>query len=56
MTQLAREFEDHPEVRFGVTTLCIGIGMGGTVIWENPHHRDYGTQFKADDREDRRAA
>jgi acetyl-CoA acyltransferase len=56
MTQLAREFEDHPEVRFGVTTLCIGIGMGGTVIWENPHHRDYGTQFKADDKEDRRAA
>ena len=56
MTQLARQFEDHPEVRFGVTTLCIGIGMGGTVIWENPHHRDYGTQFKASDKEDRRAA
>ena len=37
MTQLARHFEKHPEVRYGITTMCIGIGMGGTVIWENPH-------------------
>ena len=37
MTQLARAFEEHPEVRYGLTTMCIGIGMGGTVIWENPH-------------------
>jgi acetyl-CoA acyltransferase len=36
MTQLARHFEEHPEVRYGITTMCIGIGMGGTVIWENP--------------------
>jgi len=41
MTQLARHFEDHPEVRYGLTTMCIGIGMGGTVIWENPNHADY---------------
>ena len=37
MAQLARQFEEHPEVRYGLTTMCIGIGMGGTVIWENPH-------------------
>jgi acetyl-CoA acyltransferase len=37
MLQLAREFEDHPDVRYGLTTLCVGIGMGGSVIWENPH-------------------
>ena len=36
MTQLARQFEEHPEVRYGTTAMCIGIGMGGTVIWENP--------------------
>jgi acetyl-CoA acyltransferase len=36
MTQLARHFAEHPEVRYGVTAMCIGIGMGGTVIWENP--------------------
>jgi len=37
MTQLARQFEAHPEVRYGLTSMCIGLGMGGTVIWENPH-------------------
>jgi acetyl-CoA acyltransferase len=35
MIQLARQFEQHPEVRYGMTTMCIGLGMGGTVIWEN---------------------
>jgi acetyl-CoA acyltransferase len=38
MTQLARQFEMRPNVRFGITTLCIGLGMGGTIVWENPHH------------------
>ena len=37
MLNLARTFEEHPEVRYGITTMCIGLGMGGTVIWENPH-------------------
>jgi acetyl-CoA acyltransferase len=37
MTQLARQFEEQPQVRYGITTMCIGFGMGGTVIWENPH-------------------
>jgi len=34
---LARGFEEHPEVQYGITTMCIGLGMGGTIIWENPH-------------------
>jgi acetyl-CoA acyltransferase len=37
MIQLARQFEEHPEVRYGVTAMCIGLGQGGTVIWENPN-------------------
>jgi acetyl-CoA acyltransferase len=37
MLNLARTFEEKPDVRYGITTLCIGLGMGGTVIWENPH-------------------
>lgn len=37
MIQLAHQFERHPEVRYGMTTMCIGLGQGGTVIWENPH-------------------
>ncbi len=41
MTQLARHFIAHPEVRYGITTMCVGLGMGGTVIWENPHHVKY---------------
>jgi len=47
MTQLARQFEDHPEVRYGITTMCIGLGQGGTVIWENPNHADYGKEATA---------
>jgi acetyl-CoA acyltransferase len=46
MTQLARQFEDNPQVRFGLTAMCIGIGMGGAVIWENPHHSDFGKELE----------
>jgi acetyl-CoA acyltransferase len=35
MTQLARRFEADPSIRYGITAMCVGIGMGGTVIWEN---------------------
>jgi acetyl-CoA acyltransferase len=41
MNQLARQFEERPQVRYGLTAMCIGIGMGGAVVWENPHHPDY---------------
>ncbi|MFB7473662.1 thiolase family protein [Kitasatospora sp. NPDC056184] len=37
MNQLARRFEQRPDVRYGLTTMCIGFGMGGTIVWENPH-------------------
>ena len=37
MNQLASQFADHPEVRYGLTAMCVGLGQGGTVIWENPH-------------------
>jgi len=36
---LANGFEEHPEVRYGITTMCIGLGMGGTIIWENPNYK-----------------
>ncbi|MGV8969540.1 MAG: thiolase family protein [Microbacteriaceae bacterium] len=38
MIQLARQFEEHPEVQFGLTAMCVGLGQGGSVIWENPHY------------------
>ena len=37
MNQLARQFAEDPSVHYGMTTMCVGLGMGGTVIWENPH-------------------
>ncbi|MFC8303734.1 thiolase family protein [Specibacter sp. NPDC057265] len=43
MNQLARQFEEDPSVRYGMTTMCIGLGMGATVIWENPHWAASGT-------------
>jgi acetyl-CoA acyltransferase len=36
---LANGFKEHPEVRYGITTMCIGLGMGGTIIWENPNYK-----------------
>lgn len=41
MNQLARQFQEHSEVRYGMTAMCIGIGMGAAVIWENPQHADF---------------
>ncbi|MET0854067.1 MAG: thiolase family protein [Microterricola sp.] len=38
MIQLARQFDQHPEVRYGLTAMCVGLGQGGTVIWENPNY------------------
>jgi acetyl-CoA acyltransferase len=38
MIHLARTFRDHPEIRYGLTTMCVGLGQGGTVIWENPRY------------------
>jgi len=37
MIQLARQFEEHPEVQYGLTAMCVGLGQGGSIIWENPH-------------------
>lgn len=38
MAQLARRFADDPSIRYGLTTMCVGLGQGATVVWENPHH------------------
>lgn len=38
MSQLARQFENNPQVRYGITTMCVGLGQGGTIIWENPNY------------------
>ncbi|WP_333473236.1 thiolase family protein [Lolliginicoccus lacisalsi] len=38
MTQLSNHFKERTDVRYGLTTMCIGMGMGGSVIWENPNY------------------
>jgi acetyl-CoA acyltransferase len=35
MTQLSRQFAERPDVRYGLTAMCVGLGMGASVIWEN---------------------
>jgi acetyl-CoA acyltransferase len=35
VAQLAYGFERRPDVRYGLTALCIGLGMGAALLWEN---------------------
>jgi acetyl-CoA acyltransferase len=35
MAQLAYGFGERPDVRYGLTALCIGMGMGAAALWEN---------------------
>jgi acetyl-CoA acyltransferase len=34
MAQLAYGFGERPDVRYGLTALCIGMGMGAAALWE----------------------
>jgi acetyl-CoA acyltransferase len=38
MAQLAYAFGERPQARYGLTALCIGMGMGAAVVWENTRH------------------
>ena len=38
MNQLASQFAERPEVRYGITSMCVGLGQGGTMVWENPNY------------------
>jgi acetyl-CoA acyltransferase len=35
MAQLAYGFRERPDVRYGLTALCVGMGMGAALIWES---------------------
>ena len=35
LAQLAYGFRERPGVRFGLTALCVGMGMGAALIWES---------------------
>jgi acetyl-CoA acyltransferase len=38
LAQLAYGFRERPDVRYGMTALCIGMGMGASLVWENLRH------------------
>jgi len=35
LAQLAYGFGERPAVRYGLTALCVGMGMGAALLWEN---------------------
>lgn len=35
MANMLQYFSENPKARYGLTTMCIGLGMGASVIWEN---------------------
>jgi acetyl-CoA acyltransferase len=35
LAQLAFGFRERPEARYGLAALCVGMGMGAALIWEN---------------------
>jgi len=38
LAQLAYGFGERRDVRYGLTALCIGLGMGAALLWENLRH------------------
>jgi acetyl-CoA acyltransferase len=40
--QLAYGLRERPDVRYGLTALCIGMGMGAAVLWESLYHSSRG--------------
>jgi len=32
---LLNTFSERPDIRYGITSLCVGLGQGATAIWEN---------------------
>ncbi len=32
---LMHAFKERPDVKYGLTTMCVGLGQGGAVIWKN---------------------
>ena len=39
---LLSTFSERPDVRYGITSLCIGLGQGATAIWENLQTNGFG--------------
>ncbi len=48
---LMHAFAEHPEVKYGLTTMCVGLGQGGSVIWKNLQRN--GKKEKAEEKKEK---
>jgi acetyl-CoA acyltransferase len=48
---LMHGFAEHPEVKYGMTTMCVGLGQGGTVVWKNLQRN--GKKEKSEDKKEK---
>ncbi|MDQ1240208.1 MAG: acetyl-CoA acyltransferase [Thermodesulfobacteriota bacterium] len=48
---LMHGFAEHPEVKYGLTTMCVGLGQGGTVVWKNLQRN--GKKEKSEDKKEK---
>ena len=51
---LMHGFAAHPEVKYGLTTMCVGLGQGGTVIWKNLQRNDKKESKKQEKKQEKR--
>ncbi len=49
---LMHAFEDNPDAKYGITTMCVGLGQGGTVVWKNKQRN--GKKDKDEKKEDKK--
>ncbi len=40
ITHLMHEFAENSRVKYGLATMCVGLGQGGSVLWENLQRND----------------
>lgn len=52
---LMHAFAERPEVKYGLTALCVGLGQGGAVIWKNMQRdgKKKKEKHKEEDKEER---
>jgi len=48
---LMHGFKEHPDVKYGLTTMCVGLGQGGAVIWKNLQRDEKKDESKHDKEE-----
>jgi acetyl-CoA acyltransferase len=49
---LIHAFAQHPEVKYGLTTMCVGLGQGGAVIWKNSQRNGNKEEKKEHEKEE----